>query len=176
MLECFQEFKMKKYSPETAISNTDAMYLRDAIRMSQVAKQRGNRPYGAVIVSNGGAVLAEAYCHSTESGDCTGHAETTAIRMLNSKISKDELSSSTLYASAEPCVMCAGAIWWSGVQRVVFGIDTERQRIFNSDINDSRAIALTCRDIFSAATPAIECIGPALIEEASQAHESQWKK
>ena len=46
-----QEFQMAIYLPESSISPTDAKYLRDAIRMSQVAKQRGNRPFGAVVIA-----------------------------------------------------------------------------------------------------------------------------
>ena len=75
--------------------------------MSQVAKQRGNRPFGAVVIAKQGTVLAEAYCNTTETGDCTGHAETTAVRMLSPKISREELADATLYSSAEPCVMSA---------------------------------------------------------------------
>jgi tRNA(Arg) A34 adenosine deaminase TadA len=170
-----QEFQMAIYLPESSISPTDAKYLRDAIRMSQVAKQRGNRPFGAVVIAQTGAVLAEAYCNTTETGDCTGHAETTAVRMLSPKMSRDELAKATLYSSAEPCVMCAGAIFWSGIQRVVYGIDAERLRIFRGDRLEQKDAELSCRDVFKASSHPIECIGPALIEESSQIHEGFWK-
>jgi len=166
---------MTTYLPESPLSPQDAMYLRDAIRMSHVAKQRGNRPFGAVVISPKGTVLAEAYCNTTETGDCTGHAETNAVRMLSPKISRDELANATLYSSAEPCVMCAGAIFWSGIQRVVFGIDAKRLRIFRGDRLEQKDAELSCRDVFKASSHPIECIGPALIDEASQIHEGFWK-
>ena len=166
---------MTNYLPESPLSSKDAMYLRDAIRMSQVAKQRGNRPFGAVVIAKQGTVLAEAYCNTTETGDCTGHAETTAVRMLSPKISREELADATLYSSAEPCVMCAGAIFWSGIQRVVFGIDAERLRIFRGERLDQKDAQLSCRDVFKASSHPIECIGPALIDEASQIHQGFWK-
>jgi len=95
--------------------------------------------------------------------------------MLSPQISRDELADATLYSSAEPCVMCAGAIFWSGIQRVVFGIDAERLRIFRGDRLEQKDADLSCRDVFRASSHNIECIGPALIDEASQIHEGFWK-
>jgi tRNA(adenine34) deaminase len=56
------------------------LYLRQAIRLSQVARERGNRPFGAVVVGSDGQLLSEAWNNTGETGDCTGHAETTAIQ------------------------------------------------------------------------------------------------
>jgi len=166
---------MPQYPTEMKLSDTDATYLRDAIRMSAVARARGNRPFGAVVISKQGELLAEAYCNTTETGDCTGHAETTAVRMLSPKHPRSVLAESTLYSSAEPCVMCAGAIFWSGIQRVIYGIDAERLRIFRGELLEQKDAELSCRDVFSASSHPIECIGPALIHDASQVHEGFWK-
>jgi tRNA(Arg) A34 adenosine deaminase TadA len=157
------------------LSETDASYLRDAIRMSAVARARGNRPFGAVVISKQGELLAEAYCNTTETGDCTGHAETTAVRMLSPKHSRSILAEATLYSSAEPCVMCAGAIFWSGIQRVIYGIDAERLRVFRGELLEQKDAELSCRDVFNASSHPIECIGPALIHDASQVHKDFWK-
>jgi len=166
---------MSQYPTEMKLSDTDATYLRDAIRMSAVARARGNRPFGAVVISKQGELLAEAYCNTTETGDCTGHAETTAVRMLSPKHARSVLSEATLYSSAEPCVMCAGAIFWSGIQRVIYGIDAERLRIFRGELLEQKDAELSCRDVFNASSHPIECIGPALIHDASQVHEGFWK-
>ena len=166
---------MTSFPLENKLSDTDARYLRDAIRMSRVAKKRGNRPFGAVVISKDGKLLSEAYCNTTETGDCTGHAETTAVRMLSPNHTRSVLAQATLYSSAEPCVMCAGAIFWSGIQRVIFGIDAERLRLFRGELLEQKDAALSCRDVFSASSHSIECIGPSLIEEASQVHEGFWQ-
>ena len=166
---------MSQYPTEMKLSDTDANYLRDAIRMSAVARARGNRPFGAVVISKQGELLAEAFCNTTETGDCTGHAETNAVRMLSPKHDRSELAEATLYSSAEPCVMCAGAIFWSGIQRVIYGIDAERLRIFRGELLEQKDAQLSCRDVFNASSHAIECIGPALIQESSQVHEGFWK-
>ena len=166
---------MTSFPIENKLNDTDARYLRDAIRMSRVAKERGNRPFGAVVISKDGKLLSEAYCNTTETGDCTGHAETTAVRMLSPNHTRSVLAQATLYSSAEPCVMCAGAIFWSGIQRVIFGIDAERLRLFRGELLEQKDAALSCRDVFSASSHSIECIGPSLIEEASQVHEGFWQ-
>ncbi|MBU1360309.1 MAG: nucleoside deaminase [Gammaproteobacteria bacterium] len=160
---------------ETALDERDGRYLRKAIAWSHAARRRGNRPFGAVVVSADGEILAEAYCDSSETGDCTGHAETNAVRKLAGRgLSRDELARATMYSSAEPCVMCAGAIFWSAIGRVVFGIDAERLRVFRGERTDQRDAALSCRDVFAASAHPIECIGPALIEDAGAAHVDAW--
>ncbi|MFN3733326.1 nucleoside deaminase [Comamonas testosteroni] len=158
-----------------ALNDTDGRYLREAIALADTARERGNRPFGALIVAADGRVLAEASNANGESGDCTAHAELSAIRLASPLHSRDELAGATLYSSAEPCVMCAGAIFWSAIGRVVYGIDAERLRVFRGERLDQKDAELSCRDVFQAASHAIECIGPALIEEASSSHQGAWK-
>lgn len=159
----------------TDLSEADGTYLRQAIAWSCTARARGNRPFGAIVVGPKGQLLAEAYCNTTETGDCTGHAETNAVRQLSPRVGRDVLAQSTLYSSAEPCVMCAGAIFWSGIGRVVFGIDAVRLRVFRGERAEQRDAELSCRDVFTASPHAIECIGPSLLEEASAPHVGFWK-
>ncbi len=161
--------------PETAVGERDATYLRQAIEWSRTARARGNRPFGAVVVSAQGEVLAEAYCNTSETADCTGHAETNAVRMVSPRVSREALAGATLYSSAEPCVMCAGAIFWSGIQRVVFGIDAVRLRGFRGERAEQRDAELSCRDVFAASPHPIECIGPALVDESSAPHDGFWR-
>jgi tRNA(adenine34) deaminase len=163
------------FPEENSLSERDGRYLRKAIVWSHAARRRGNRPFGAVIVSAEGTVLAEAYCNSAETGDVTGHAEINAVRMMAGRgLSPEALAGATLYASAEPCVMCAGAIFWSSIGRVVFGIDAERLRVFRGDRGEQRDVELSCREVFEASGHPIECIGPALLDEAMAAHVGAW--
>jgi tRNA(Arg) A34 adenosine deaminase TadA len=162
-------------APETPLEGRDGRYLRKAIVWSHAARRRGNRPFGAVIVAADGEILAEAYCNTAETGDPTGHAEINAVRMLaGRKLPREVLAGATLYASGEPCVMCAGAIFWARVGRVVFGIDTARLRVFRGERGDPLDAELSCRDVFCASPHPIECIGPALVDEAGAAHVGAW--
>eukprot|EP01136_Pigoraptor_vietnamica_P030981 Opistho-1_new@90956 len=123
----------------------DALYLRRAIELSAQGRARGNRPFGALIVASDGELLAEAWCDTTESGDCTGHAETNAVRRASPLHGRERLAGATLYSSAEPCVMCAGAIFWSHIGRVVFGIDAVALRVFRGERAEQRDVELSCR-------------------------------
>lgn len=154
----------------------DGTYLRRAIEWSRTARERGNRPFGAVVVSADGQVLAEAYCNTSETGDCTGHAETNAVRDVSPRVPRAVLAGATIYSSGEPCVMCAGAIFWSGIQRVVFGIDAVSLRVFRGDVATQRDAELSCRDVFNASPHLIECIGPVLLDEASAPHVGFWQQ
>lgn len=158
-----------------ALSDSDRKYLLRAIAWAGTARECGNRPFGAVIVSSEGVVLAEAYCNTGETGDCTGHAETNAVRQASPNISRDELARATLYSSAEPCVMCAGAIFWSNIRRVVFGIDAIRLRTFRGERAEQRDAELSCRDVFAASPHPIECIGPVMVPESEVPHLGFWK-
>lgn len=160
---------------EHTLNDVDGRYLRQAIALADKARERGNRPFGALIVAADGRVLAEAGNSNGESGDCTAHAELSAIRLASPLHGRQELASATLYSSAEPCVMCAGAIFWSAIGRVVYGIDAERLRVFRGERLDQKDAELSCRDVFDRSSHAIECIGPSLIDEASQSHQGGWK-
>ncbi|MFN4119305.1 nucleoside deaminase [Acidovorax sp.] len=160
---------------EAALGEPDGKYLRQAIALADKARARGNRPFGALIVGADGSVLAEAWNATGENGDCTAHAETSAVRLASPAHSRETLAGATLYSSAEPCVMCAGAIYWSNIGRVVYGIDAVRLRVFRGERLDQRDAELSCRDVFNSSPHRIECLGPALIEESSTSHQGAWK-
>lgn len=160
---------------EVALDERDGTYLMRAIAWSRTGRERGNRPFGAVVVSDDGEVLAEAWCNGTETGDCTGHAEMMALRQVSPQVDRETLARATIYSSAEPCVMCAGAIFWSNIRRVVYGIDAVRLRVFRGERPEQRDAELSCRDVFAASPHLIECVGPALIEAASAPHIGVWR-
>ena len=82
---------MNTLPQEALLDERDARYLRDAIALSATARARGNRPFGAVIVSPEGEVLAEAWNSNGETGDCTAHAETSAIRIASPRFQREQL-------------------------------------------------------------------------------------
>ena len=154
------------------LSATDAHYLRQAFVWAHAARTRGNRPFGAVVVAQDGRILAEAFSNTRETGDCTGHAEMNAVRQLgNPRVAPELLAGATLYASAQPCAMCAGAICNAGIGRVVFGLDDARLLQIRPDLRGS---TLDCHTVFDSATYAVSCIGPALVREALAVYEDSW--
>ncbi|MHA2427779.1 MAG: nucleoside deaminase, partial [Candidatus Hermodarchaeia archaeon] len=104
----------------------------------------------------------------------TGHAETNLVRQAAKRFDPDFLTKCTLYASTEPCPMCAGAIYWSGIGRVVFGLSQAGlyQGVLGGD--EGEGFLLTCREVFSHGEHEIAVLGPMLEEEASLVHEGFW--
>ena len=157
------------------LSEREGQYLMQAIAWSRTARNRGNRPFGAVIITSDGTLVGETYCNTSETGDCTCHAETNTVRLATPATRREVLATSTRYSSGEPCVMCAGAIFWSGIRRVVFGVDAVSLRVFRGEAAEQRDADLSCRDVFAASPHAIECIGPVVLAEASEPHVGFWK-
>ena len=162
--------------PDAALGERDALYLRRAIELSAQAAGRGNRPFGAVVVSTDGTLLGEAWNDNAETGDCTGHAEVNALRIASPAHPREAFTGATMYASGEPCVMCAGAIFWSGIRRVVFGLDAVRLRAFRTLHAGAGDLEMSCRAVFEASPEAFEVIGPALADEATVPHTAYWKQ
>jgi len=98
----------------------DLLHLRDAMDLAARAAQRGNRPFGAVIVGADGVRLAEAENSAAIDNDIAAHAEMNAIRMVCRGVGQVRLAGAAIYASGEPCPMCAGAIVRFGLRRIVF--------------------------------------------------------
>lgn len=154
------------------LSASDTRHLRQAFVWAHAARARGNRPFGAVVVAQDGRMLAEAFSSSCETGDCTSHAEMNAIRQLgNPRVPAEVREQATLYASAQPCAMCACAICHAGIGRVVYGLDGERLLQLHPHLRGS---TLDCRTVFDSATYAVRCIGPALVSEALAVYENHW--
>ena len=158
---------------DTPLADADAHHLRRAIRLSAEAAERGSRPFGSVVVSAAGEILGEAR-NTTGEGDCTGHAETNALRLASRSHPRAAFAGSTVYASGEPCVMCAGAIFWSGARRVVYGIDAVALRGFRRLQAGAADLEMSCRDVFRASAEPFEVVGPALSDEAAAPHRAYW--
>ncbi|HUX94409.1 MAG TPA: nucleoside deaminase [Bacteroidales bacterium] len=93
-----------------------------AIRLADKGIADGAGPFGAVIVKDG-KILAEAVNRVVINSDPTAHAEIVAIREAASLLKSHDLSDCTLYCSCEPCPMCLGAVYWSGIRKIVYASD-----------------------------------------------------
>ena len=96
-------------------------YMKRALALAAEAARAGEVPVGAVLAGADGAVLAEAANATRRLNDPTAHAEVLAIRAAAARVGADRLVGATLYVTLEPCAMCAGAIAWSRITRLVYG-------------------------------------------------------
>lgn len=100
---------------------TDEVFMAEAVVYAMEAKAAGNLPFGAVVVHNG-VVIAGASDQLAVSKDVTAHAEMLALSMAGRRLNTLDLSTCTLYSTAEPCVMCGSATLAALIPRVVIGV------------------------------------------------------
>ena len=100
----------------------DKSFLMRAVELAGDSIETGGGPFGAVVTMEG-KVISEASNRVVVNKDPTAHAEVLAIRQAASFLKTHDLSSCTLYSSCEPCPMCLGAIYWSGIRKVVYSSD-----------------------------------------------------
>jgi tRNA(adenine34) deaminase len=155
----------------TLFHEQDANHLRRAIELSERAREHGDNPYGAVLVGEDGRILAEGENTQNTERDVTGHAETNLLREACRLYDPRTLAASTLYSSAEPCAMCSGTIFWSGVGRVVYAMSSDRLYELFPPSEANPVLRLPCRQVLSAGTRATEVVGPVLEDEAERVFE-----
>ncbi|MCP3104701.1 nucleoside deaminase [Myxococcus sp. K15C18031901] len=151
----------------------ETRFLHQAIDAARRAGARGNQPFGAVLVDAAGKVLLEGENTAVTERDCTGHAEANIMREATRRYPPDVLASSTMYASTEPCAMCAGAIFWGGVGRVVFALSSAE---FGKMVGDKRAgLFMSCREVLERGSRPTQVEGPVDLREARDVHAGFWK-
>jgi tRNA(Arg) A34 adenosine deaminase TadA len=101
------------------ISETDLRHLRRAVELARLALERGDEPFGSVLVSDGGEVLFEDHNHVVEL-DHTQHPEFAIARWAGGHLSPIERATATVYTSGEHCPMCSAAHGWVGLGRIVY--------------------------------------------------------
>jgi tRNA(Arg) A34 adenosine deaminase TadA len=129
---------------------------------------------GSLLVDSEGEVVLEAANTAVAGGDLLGHAELNLARAACSQFGRDFLQGCTLYTSTEPCAMCAGAIYWSGIGRVVYALSSETlEAIVNDEEGESR-LALRCREVFASGGRSVQVEGPLLEDRAREVHQNFW--
>ncbi|SFL86515.1 tRNA(Arg) A34 adenosine deaminase TadA [Bradyrhizobium sp. NFR13] len=155
-------------------SSRDEALLRLSFDAARKAMERGNHPFGAILVDAHGKVLMEAGNAFMPSHDGTAHAERLLCTEASIAYDETELKTFTLYSSAEPCAMCAGAIYWVGIGRLVYGLGEARLKAITGDHPENPTLDLPCRNVFAAGQKSIEVVGPLLEDEAAAQHENFW--
>lgn len=145
-------------------------FLRRAIAAAQRAQERGNLPYGCVLVDDQGEVLLEGENSLRTEGGCLGHAEINLIREAGRRYDFDFLHTCTIYTSDEPCPMCAGAIFWSGIGRLVYGLSKKTYYDSFGRDNPDYVFEMPCRELLSRGGRKVEVLGPMLEEEILTLH------
>ena len=139
----------------------DESLIRRCIELAKSSVAKGNQPFGALMVRNGKVIMMAENTVETDDNTCH-HAEINLIAAVFRKYGPKGLKGSTLYTSCEPCPMCCGAIYMSGVSRVVYGMSTKRLSAM-SGFKDT----IYARKFFALPKRKIEVTGPVLEAEAA---------
>jgi tRNA(Arg) A34 adenosine deaminase TadA len=148
--------------------------LRLAIEESRKARANGVHPFASILVGPDGEVLMTQHNAFMPDHDMTGHAERVLMTRASTTLSPEILRECTIYTSAEPCAMCAGAIYWTGLKRVVYGLSEHALKGITGNHPENPTLDLPCRTVFAAGQRQVEVIGPMLEDEAAEVHEGVW--
>lgn len=156
------------------MNERDEGHLRQAIEVARRSVEHGNLPFGAVLVDGDDRVVLEAENTSVTEHDPTGHAETNLMREAGRRFEPDYLAGCTMYTSCEPCAMCAGAVYWVGVRRVVFALDIPGLDAIVGGDPRNPTPHLRADVVLNGGKFPIALEGPGLLEEARALHGGVW--
>ncbi len=149
-------------------------FLRRSFDVAKRAMTHGNHPFGALLVDAGGEVLMEVENGYLPDRDMTAHAERLLATQASKTLDPRFLADCTLYTSAEPCAMCAGAMYWAGIGRLVYGLSERRLKTITGNHAENPTLDLPCRSVFASGQRHVEVIGPLLEDEAAAIHDGVW--
>lgn len=138
------------------------MNPEDFMRLALSEAKKGDSPYGAVIVKDN-EVVAKGYNTVRRDSDPSAHAEMNAIRSLTTKIQNPSLEGYTIYATGEPCPMCATACVWTGLAEIIIGASIEDLILVNQS-----QVRISCEEIIAKSFKNIKVTKGLLREECLQ--------
>lgn len=148
-------------------ADTDEVHIRRALTLAREAAERGDNPFGSLLVQDD-EVVAEARNAVNTEDDVTAHPEHDLARTAARELGP-AATEATLYTSTEPCPMCAGALYHAGVGRIVYSAGAE-------DIRDllGPGLLIPCAEIFAHGPREVSVKGPVLQEAGRTVHEECW--
>lgn len=156
------------------ITLQDEGLLRQSFKLAEEAKKQGIHPFAAILVDAQGCVLMSQINGYLPDLDMTGHAERKLMTRASKSYRPDFLATCTMYVSAEPCAMCAGAAYWAGLGRVVYGLSEARLKTITGNHPENPTLDLPCRAVFDAGQRKVEVLGPCLENEAAELQQGVW--
>jgi tRNA(Arg) A34 adenosine deaminase TadA len=155
-------------------AQADEHFLRHSFDVARRSMASGNHPFGAVLVGRDRKILCEAENGYMPAHDGTAHAERLLATQACRTLDAATLAGATLYSSAEPCAMCAGALYWAGIGRLVYGLSEARLRGMTGNHPENPTLDLPCRAVFASGQRPTAVVGPLLEDEAAALHDGVW--
>ena len=147
--------------------DTDEEYVRAAIDLAREAVANGNTPFGSLLVV-GDAVVERSRNTTVTEADITAHPELKLARWAARELDPDERADCTMYTSTEPCEMCAAAIHYAGLARVVYSVSGESL----AEVRGRTESGVPCRELIERKGGTTDVDGPVLESEGKRVHEA----
>lgn len=157
-------------APLALAEDQDKAYMRQAIALARAAMDRGDQPFGALLVKDGKVLAAVSNSVNTDN-NVTHHAETNALAACARQHGHQAARGATLYTSCEPCAMCCGAAYLFGVKRVVYGLSDARFAKITGWSED-----FDPRKFFGQTVSGVQLTGPVLEDEAAKVMQAYLNK
>ena len=148
--------------------NEHETFIQETYLLAKKAQENGNHPFGALLVLAGEVILTAENTVFTDH-DITRHAELNLVSKAAIELDSERLWQSILYTSTEPCAMCTGAIFWSGISTIVYGCSATRL----GEIAGGTFV-VPCRDLLRFGKREILVIGPILEDQGAAIHRNFW--
>jgi tRNA(Arg) A34 adenosine deaminase TadA len=149
--------------------NNHSYYIEKTYQLARHAQAANNHPFGALLVVDDKIILTAENTVITEH-DTTKHAELNLISLATRQFNSKTLSKAIVYTSTEPCAMCSGAIFWSGISRVVYGCSAKKLGEITTG-----SLVIPCKSIFEYGNRETTVIGPILESQGADIHRGFWK-
>lgn len=146
--------------------STDERYVRGAIELARKASSNGNTPFGSLLVV-GDVVVKRSQNTTVTENDITAHPELKLARWAARELDAAELADCTMYTSTEPCEMCATAIHYAGLDRVVYSVSGETL----ANLRGKTKSGIPCKDVIERKGGSTAVDGPVLESEGIRVHE-----
>ncbi|CDK01558.1 putative cytidine and deoxycytidylate deaminase zinc-binding protein [Microbacterium sp. C448] len=157
------------------LNDEDLRHLRESLRVAERSRAEGSHPFGSLVVDARGTIVSSFGNNSLPPhGDPTQHAELRAVAAAARLLRPEGMRGSTLFTSAEPCAMCAGAAYWTGIDRVVYALSETRLLSLTGAHEENPTLTLPCREVFARGQRSVQVVGPMLEDEAAEAHAGFW--
>ena len=143
-------------------------YIKKTYQFAISAQEKGNHPFGALLVIESRVILSAENTVITDR-DITRHAELNLVSKAARELDPEKLAQSLLYTSTEPCAMCTGAIFWSGISTIVYGCSAA---LLGEIAGES--FVVPCRDLLKYGNRSINIVGPVLENQGAAIHRSFW--
>jgi tRNA(Arg) A34 adenosine deaminase TadA len=150
--------------------NQDKSFISETIEIAKSSKTKGNLPYGCILVNKEGEVILKGENTINTDHDMLAHAEINLLREASKIYVHEYLQSCTIYTSHEPCPMCASAIYWTGVGKLVYGLSKPKYYNIVGRENPNWVFEMSAKEVLSKGGRKVEIVGPLLENEVATLH------